>query len=874
MRCRCTLVVGVAFFLAQFGLIGLKTASAQNMGFIDSNTADKVLPYGEMSLGAYGVSVDTPGWTRVADWQQIFVAQGRSDQINAAAASGFSATVYQNAIGNITIAYRGTVDLFGPTARSDVQAANGQTPAQYAYAQELAILVQRNFPNAIVTVTGHSSGGGQATYAAQQVPGISQVITFNAASPGILSSVTRAGTSQINVVVPGDVVGDPKAGSVVGLGSLPGKLYYVNSTTYNQQDSLSRTEGIWRPQDSHSMEGIVGGLNQVANSSPSSTAKPASSALPQSQTSLPASRNIQSPTSAGSSWAPSDSASISSGLIKSTNPDLQMYSFKQLSNGNVEIYENGKPISSGGGFSPSYAQGLGYSPPLSQSGPAQSAYTFTPTQYGTIQIAQNGKIIATTTPQLATQQYGYQAPNTQTPSLKATQTPTTPPIAVTAPSQSVPHSATTGTPAASATAVDVGRPAPLPEVIAHPIYSTAPNATSGTPLPTPSASPNTGPVPSTAATSQPMSSPFSQSPAPAQSTSVGPFQPAMPPSQPVPTPSSSAVPTQPAAGAVVQPAQLNTKLALQTPSSGPAVQPAPSLSAASPTLATRAAAVPGGISLSRAAAQQMPLGIALDASYFDGEKIVLSGKEGKIGIDAALFLTALRTACEDREPYFSLDPDDGALWSTQGQQAFEMLWKRIEGDLSPRAFNRKERIGASLDIRTVSARRDYAKIWSEIAPNFPGLRAKLVFYPEWLRQTRFGKVLYEADVLLKELSSGIPVLSARELRAGLVKGYLAADAERAAKSLLSGRDNKHSMTQWRGSRLWFDIVRSPPAAGLEVEQRASDFPCGGRSNNGNAQGSWTNSGHGRYIQKYNCGTKGSQRIRFIPFHSPDVRQAT
>ena len=396
-------------------------------------------------------------------------------------------------------------------------------------------------------------------------------------------------------------------------------------------------------------------------------------------------------------------------------------------------------------------------------------------------------------------------------------------VAVTGPSRPIPQSGTTGIPTFSATAVDVGRPAPLPEVIAHPLYSTAPNAplaTLSSPLAT---TPNSGPVPSTTAASQIAgATPSFLSPSPMPSKGAGPVPSTTSSAQPIPAPSPTSTPTQ-AAGAMVQPAQSKTEIALQSPAAGAVVTPTPSPKTIG--AATTIAAGPGGISLSRAAAQQMPLGIALDASYFDGEKIVLSGKAGKIGIDAALFLTALRTACEEREPYFSLDPDDGALWSAQGEQAFKMLWERIEPGLSPRAPNLKDKIGASLEIRTVSARRDYAKIWGEIAPNFPGLRAKLVFYPEWLRQTRFGKVLYEADVLLKELSSGVSVLSAGELRAALVKGYLAADAERAAKSLLSGRDDKHSMTQWRGSRLWFDIIRSPPAAGLKVESEPRVSPA-------------------------------------------------
>jgi hypothetical protein len=57
-------------------------------------------------------------------------------------------------------------------------------------------------------------------------------------------------------------------------------------------------------------------------------------------------------------------------------------------------------------------------------------------------------------------------------------------------------------------------------------------------------------------------------------------------------------------------------------------------------------------------------------------------------------------------------------------------------------------------------------------------RSVLVFHPEWLRETRFGEILYKADVLLKELSSGVSVLTPGPLRAKSIKGYLAADAER------------------------------------------------------------------------------------------------
>jgi hypothetical protein len=251
----------------------------------------------------------------------------------------------------------------------------------------------------------------------------------------------------------------------------------------------------------------------------------------------------------------------------------------------------------------------------------------------------------------------------------------------------------------------------------------------------------------------------------------------------------------------------------------------PSSPTPSRPVATTAGPNPGGISLSRAAAERMPLKINLDASYFDGKRIVLSGKATRQSLDAALFLTALRAACEDEEPYFSLDPDDGVLWQSQGEQASEELWKHVESDLTQDTVpGPKESIGTTLYIRTLSARKNYSAEWNELAPKFPALRSKLVFKPDWLRQTRFGKVLYEADVLLKELSSGVAVLSPGELRAAQIKGYLAADAERAAKLLLA--DKSQVTRGWRGSRLWFDIAQSPPAPFVisELKSATSSAP--------------------------------------------------
>lgn len=218
-------------------------------------------------------------------------------------------------------------------------------------------------------------------------------------------------------------------------------------------------------------------------------------------------------------------------------------------------------------------------------------------------------------------------------------------------------------------------------------------------------------------------------------------------------------------------------------------------------------ASPGGISLSRAAADRMPLEIALDASALSDGKIVLSGRTSNTRMDAALFLTALRAACDDHDPYFSLDPDNGALWSQQGDQASNEFWERIKKDFASDSQARTKTPGVA--IRTVSATQHYTGIWQDISPHYPNFRSKLVFYPEWLRQTRLGEVLYKADVLLKELSSGVSILVPGKFRAAAVAGYLSADTEYAAKTLLVGeRDENAVRPQWRGSRLWFDIAPS------------------------------------------------------------------
>jgi Protein of unknown function (DUF2974) len=266
-----------------FVLFGSAPSAGQETGEkIDAATAEQVLPYGLMSQDAYydTARINIPGWTRVDDtWETIFEQNRQRDLINGAESVGFYAAIYRNnRTGEICIAYRGTASGSDWTD-TNFPAANGSTPDQYRYAVALAVAVQKVYHAPSISVTGHSNGGSKATYAARQTAGITKVITFNAASPGLLSSATRGGTNQINVVVPGDIVSHPPD-ALVGLGHLPGTTYSVAPFETNlfaqTQPKILHDD----PFDNHSIENILGGLCIV---SPTATSCPSLQPAPGGQ---------------------------------------------------------------------------------------------------------------------------------------------------------------------------------------------------------------------------------------------------------------------------------------------------------------------------------------------------------------------------------------------------------------------------------------------------------------------------------------------------------------------------------------------------------------------------------------------------------------
>jgi hypothetical protein len=240
---------------------------------VDAATAHKTLPYATMSRAAYGeyrqTDIPSPGYASHVDWKTALQQGGASKKmIENYEKAGFSAAIYKSeSAKEIVIAYRGSEG--NPLSSSEpdwmtnrrarvVGDPSSKLEEQYVAAASLAARVKLQNPEYKVVLTGHSLGGGLASYAGSWTG--AEVVTFNAA--GNPYSARGNNRNQTNIVVPGDVVGDTQ-GVLAGIarkrtGQLPGVTMTVPST--------SETPGISNLYLRHEINGIIGGLSDVARS--------------------------------------------------------------------------------------------------------------------------------------------------------------------------------------------------------------------------------------------------------------------------------------------------------------------------------------------------------------------------------------------------------------------------------------------------------------------------------------------------------------------------------------------------------------------------------------------------------------------------------
>lgn len=221
-------------------------------------------------LFGYKPAVD-PTTGQPLTWQQVMGKSGLfgPDEIKRYEEGGFSARVYQNDSGEVVIAYRASVDLSSDRTtdrwqddwnKTNFPQVSGQLTDQYSAGAKFADAVRSYLKPApgMLTLVGHSKGGGQASYAADPTD---KVVTFN----GARNAAANSGLSrrQTNVIVVGDNVGDPSVVFPGGTGSLPGQYVSVKSTEPNTGPTSIAGNKITE----HSLSGILGGLFDLTGTS-------------------------------------------------------------------------------------------------------------------------------------------------------------------------------------------------------------------------------------------------------------------------------------------------------------------------------------------------------------------------------------------------------------------------------------------------------------------------------------------------------------------------------------------------------------------------------------------------------------------------------
>jgi len=129
--------------------------------------------------------------------------------------TGFRAAIYQNQQGQYVVAFGGTDPKSFPDIRADAVQAVGQKTEQYNQAERLAARAELVFQDGNVVFTGHSLGGGLASYAALSTD--ASAVTFNSAglsneslrSLGFSPNATRDAIADSGQVRRYVVDGDP-----------------------------------------------------------------------------------------------------------------------------------------------------------------------------------------------------------------------------------------------------------------------------------------------------------------------------------------------------------------------------------------------------------------------------------------------------------------------------------------------------------------------------------------------------------------------------------------------------------------------------------------------------------------------------------------
>lgn len=216
--------------------------------------AEQIRPYSTLAADVYkseAADVSASGFRRVL--------QTGNDNGSFFAAAYVASDAKQK---SVVIAYRGSDDRgdwLWDNLPGRLMPKSLDAPSQYQRAVEFADIVRKAYPKHAFVVTGHSLGGGLASYTASK-RGF-EAITFNMARNSYSTTPGQA-RKQTNVYTVGDIVGqsDPipslKA-ALAGAGVPPGQSYFVTVPDLPAASAAERI--LWH----HKMDSIQSALGEI-----------------------------------------------------------------------------------------------------------------------------------------------------------------------------------------------------------------------------------------------------------------------------------------------------------------------------------------------------------------------------------------------------------------------------------------------------------------------------------------------------------------------------------------------------------------------------------------------------------------------------------
>lgn len=167
---------------------------------------------------------------------------------------------------------------------------------------------------------------------------------------------------------------------------------------------------------------------------------------------------------------------------------------------------------------------------------------------------------------------------------------------------------------------------------------------------------------------------------------------------------------------------------------------------------------PGGIKFSSARADELGRQLDVDSIDYDPVRgrLVLSGKKSSDAFDLDLFREVLHLAVEESEPFFSMDSSVPLDWDKTLVRIAPLLREKYD----PKTLAARVQALCRQPIRHGNRTYYYATT-DELDPVLAArahhgfdISEKLVFSPNWLRYSKLGWILYEADMAIKGVAAG------------------------------------------------------------------------------------------------------------------------